>query len=150
MGTEPIPPVPPTPQPEPVPAPPPNPDPNPNPPFPPPPPSSQVERAPIAAVTEGMSVVDSSGKLIGSVAIVDMGDWAGGEADLFHVAQRVAGPEPRVPEEAAQRLLRGGYVKVKAKGFLSPDRYAAADDIDDVANDTVNLKVPVSNLIAKG
>ncbi len=96
-----------------------------------------------------MSVVDSAGKLVGSVAIVQMGDGTD-DGDLFDVAQRVAGPEPRVPEEAAQRLLRTGYVKVKAKGFLSPDRYAAADDIDEVADDTVNLKVPVNQLIAKG
>jgi hypothetical protein len=97
-----------------------------------------------------MSVVDSSGKHVGSVAMVQMGDGGSVSGDLFNVAQRVASPEPRVSAEAAQRLVRTGYVKVKSKGFLSPDRYAAADDIDDVANDTVNLKVPVNELIAKG
>jgi hypothetical protein len=97
-----------------------------------------------------MSVVDSSGKHVGSVAMVQMGDGGSESGDLFNVAQRVSSPEPRVPAEAAQRLVRTGYVKVKSKGFLSPDRYAAADDIDDVANDTVNLKVPVNELIAKG
>ncbi len=154
MGTEPFPPVPPQPpQPEPVPPTPPGPPgpppPDPNPPFPPPAPT-YAERTPIAAVTEGMSVVDSAGKHVGSVAMVQMGDGGAVDEDLFNVAERIAGPEPRVPEEAAQRLLRTGYVKVKSKGFLSPDRYAAADDIDDVANDTVNLKVPVNQLIAKG
>lgn len=118
-----------------------------------------AEREPIAAVTERMTVVDSTGANIGKVALVRMGDPDAitvegqrqgtiGLAEM--VAKSVVGDEPHVPEEAAERLVRLGYIKVDSKGFLSPDRYAAADDIADVTDDIVTLRVPVDQLIAKG
>jgi hypothetical protein len=110
----------------------------------------------IAQVTEGMSVVDSTGAEVGTVERVKMGDpeavtTAGQREDGAHglidaVARELAGVEPDLPPTLAARLLRTGYIKIDGKGLLGRDRYAAADQIAGVTDDAVTLTVPRDEL----
>jgi hypothetical protein len=118
--------------------------------------SSEGSWHPITAVRSGMRVVDSTGREIGTVERIMMGDPRGltpkgqavGEAESFldHVVQSVSGPEPDVPPALAARLVRLGYVKVDGKGLVDTDRYVAADEIADVREDVVHLSVPGNRL----
>lgn len=125
-------------------------------------------RHPLAAVAAGMPVVDSAGERIGAVEYVTMGDpeavtVQGPEnppdtlAD--DVAEAIAAPEPDLPPSVAARLQRVGFFKVdsgteiggneiggNAGGGLQIGRYVAADEIADVTDEGVLLKVPGERL----
>jgi hypothetical protein len=57
------------------------------------------------------------------------------------------GGEPHVVGEPREQLLRIGFVKIDRKGFLRPDAYAAADQIDRVEGDSVHLSVKDTDLL---
>lgn len=112
---------------------------------------------PIAAVHEGMRVVDRRGEDVGTVEAVRMGDpeavtptgqevgTRGGLIDDVRAA--FAGNDPPVPPEIAERLLRIGYVKIDSKGILDRDSYALADQVGDVSGDVVRLSVDREELV---
>lgn len=111
---------------------------------------------PIAQVANGMTVVDSTGAEIGKVELVKMGDpeavtpagQDAGESEgvVRALADSIFGSEPDVPGPLAARLLRMGYLKVDGKGLLEADRYVASDQIAEVVEDTVRLRVPKDEL----
>jgi hypothetical protein len=68
---------------------------------------------------------------------------------LDAVARDLAGVEPDLPPTLAARLLRTGYIKIDGKGLLDRDRYARADEIAAVTEDTVTLTVPRDDLPAE-
>lgn len=106
-------------------------------------------RHPIVAVVAGMRVVDSADHEIGTVEYVKMGDpdavTVEGQAYpprtlVDEIAESITGPEPDLPPSIAARLLRVGFLKVDGEG-LAADRYVSADQIADVTDDRVLLKV---------
>ncbi|MFS8477413.1 MAG: hypothetical protein FWJ93_00280 [Micromonosporaceae bacterium] len=106
-------------------------------------------RHPLTAVVSGMRVVDSAGEDIGRVDYVKMGDpqavtiqgqQTGPDTLVEQLAEAVAGPEPDLPPSVAARLLRIGFFKIDSPG-VGRDRYAAADEIADVTDDSVLLAV---------
>jgi len=102
---------------------------------------------PIEKVFEGMRVVDASGKEIGEVDFVKMGD-----PDAVTTRGQDEETRPNVPPPFADRLLRIGYIKVDRKGLFARDAYAAASEIDRVEDDPVKgdkviLKVPEDMLL---
>jgi hypothetical protein len=100
---------------------------------------------PIVRVHEGMTVFDADGTEIGKVEFVRMGD----PEAVTTVGEEAPGGEPRVAGEIRDRLLRIGFIKIDRKGFLRPDAYAAADEIDHVQDGTVHLLVHDKNLLNK-
>lgn len=106
------------------------------------------ESTPIAAVRQGMSVVDVAGERVGIVELVKAGDpeaatSQGQAADglIAEVKQAFRGGEPRVPAELAPQLVRVGFVKVDGRGLLGRDVYVAAVQVKDVVDDVVHLGV---------
>jgi len=110
-----------------------------------------VEGGPISRVQIGDRVVDSTGKEVGKVKFVKMGDpgaataqgqWVesptilgfGGDYDLS-----------QLPEQAQGQLLRVGFIHIDIS--MAPDRYAGAGQIARVVGDTVYLNVPETSLI---
>jgi hypothetical protein len=110
-----------------------------------------VEGGPISQVMIGDRVVDSTGKELGKVKFVKMGDptaatdegqWSysasllgwGSDYDLSHL-----------PEQAQEQFMRVGYVHIDVS--FAPDKFAGAGMIDRVEDHTVYLKVPEENLI---
>jgi|SRR6266536_5127133 len=121
--------------------------------------SGVAHASPIELVHEGMTVVDSAGKKVGTVEGLKMGDPGaateqGNELQdqglLGDIAEALGGDErePDVPGPIRTRLLRSGYIKVDSPGFLiETDRYVAADQIASVTGDTVRLRVGKDALI---
>ena len=96
----------------------------------------------LAAVREGMHVVDSGGDDVGKVVGVHFGDPDAVTAD----GQYLSGDE-RLPAGTEQRLLRVGYVRIHAKGWFAGNRWAAADDVSHVADGVVHLGVSKDSLL---
>lgn len=98
---------------------------------------------PLAAVKHGMCVIDSRRKLVGRVAYVRMSDP---DAVTSHGLDRTealrTGPGPDRPEDPAARMLRLGYLKIDGPTPTERDRYAAADQIAGIEDDTVLLAIP--------
>lgn len=112
------------------------------------------ESTPIAAVRQGMSVVDIAGERVGIVEMVKAGDpeastSQGQVADgLVAEAKRAfRGGEPRVPAELASQLVRVGFVKVDGRGILGRDVYVAAVQVKEVVDDVVHLGVSQTELL---
>ncbi|GIJ50557.1 hypothetical protein Val02_74430 [Virgisporangium aliadipatigenens] len=99
---------------------------------------------PIRFVQEGMRVVDASGRRVGKVELVKLGDP---DAVTAQGQETVRG-EPRIPDEPRERLLRLGFVKVDRTGLLRPDAYVASDQIDRVEGNTVHLSVTDQDLLS--
>ena len=115
-------------------------------------PASVTPSSLLEMVREGMKVVDAAGEEIGKVELVRFGDpqattTAGTEyrpgGFVEQMAEAIAKDEsePDVPEPLKARLVRTGFIKIDGKGFFSHDHYAAADQIDAVADDSVRLAV---------
>lgn len=125
---------------------------------------------PIEQVRAGMHVVDAEGAEIGTVEDVVMGDpeaeTAPGEPTAAGIA--FAGPTGTMPVAAPigtlgglvsgelsddlpgverARLLRAGYLRINLKGLFSGHRFAASDEIAEVAGDVVHLSVPSARLV---
>ena len=114
--------------------------------------SDTVEGGPISQVTIGDNVVDSTGKEVGTVKFVKMGDpnavttegqedndpgilgWFGDSYDMGNL-----------PEQAQHHLMRVGFIHIDVA--WANDRFAGAGQIARVENNTVHLTVPEANLI---
>jgi hypothetical protein len=110
-----------------------------------------VEGGPISKAMIGDRVVDSTGKELGKVKFVKMGDptavtdegqWSfqtsilgwGSDYDLSSL-----------PEQAQEQFMRVGYIHIDIS--FARDKFAGAGMIDRVEDGTVYLKVPEANLI---
>lgn len=112
------------------------------------------EQGPIAAVREGMSVVDAAGQDVGKVEEVRFGNPEaasdqGQDRDSGGLMEGIANvftdTDPDVHPQLAARLARVGFVRIDP-GLGRKDTFAAADDIERVDGDTVHLRVPESQL----
>jgi hypothetical protein len=114
--------------------------------------SDTVEGGPISQVTIGDSVVDSTGKEVGTVKFVKMGD----PNAVTDQGQEDSGPGflglgddsydmGNLPEQARHQLLRVGFIHINVS--WADDRFAGAGQIGRVENNTVYLTVPEANLI---
>jgi hypothetical protein len=114
--------------------------------------SDTVEGGPISQVMIGDTVVDSTGKEVGRVKFVKMGDpnaattegqedddrgFLGLGDDSYDMGD--------LPEQAQNQLMRVGFVHIDVS--LANDRYAGAGQIARVENNTVHLTVPEANLL---
>lgn len=94
------------------------------------------------------------GEPVGTVSAMKMGDPEAASAEgqqyrrglVEEVVDAFAGAEPDVPTERAEQLLRKGYVKIDARGFLARNLYAGSDEIHRV-DETVRLSVPRRRLV---
>ncbi len=111
-----------------------------------------VEGGPISMVTIGDAVVDSTGKDVGTVEFVKMGDpnaatTAGQEDDASGILW--FGDDSYdmgdLPEQARRQLMRVGFIHIDVP--LANARFAGAGQIARVAENTVYLSVPEANLI---
>jgi hypothetical protein len=113
--------------------------------------SDTVEGGPISQITIGDRVVDSTGKEVGKVKFVKMGDpnaatdqgqeddrpgvwtFGGGSFDMGNI-----------PEQARHQLLRVGFIHIDVS--WKGDRFAGSGQIARVEENTVYLSVPEANL----
>jgi len=113
--------------------------------------SDTIEAGPISNVMIGDRVVDSTGKEVGSVKFVKMGDpnavtdegqenpdpgilgFGGDSYDLGNL-----------PEQARHQLLRVGFIHIDVS--WKGDRFAGSGQIARVEENTVYLSVPEANL----
>ena len=114
--------------------------------------SDTVEGGPISRVMIGDTVVDSTGKEVGKVKFVKMGDpnavtTEGQEDDDPGILG--LGDDSYdmgdLPEQARHQLLRVGFIHIDVS--WANDRYAGAGQIARVEDNTVHLKVPEANLM---
>lgn len=113
------------------------------------------DEGPITRVVVGAEVVDSEGARVGTVSAVKMGDPDAVTAEgqqarrgfVEGVVDTFIGAEPDVPPQRAEELLRKGYVKIDARGFLARDLYAGEDEVQDADEDRVRLSVPRGVLV---
>jgi hypothetical protein len=110
-----------------------------------------VEGGPISLVRIGDRVVDSTGKELGQVKFVKMGDpnaattagqW-GDNSGLFGFGDTYGMRD--LPEQAIEQLMRVGFIHIDIS--LARDRFAGAGQIDRVEGNTVYLNVPEENTI---
>ena len=114
--------------------------------------SDTVEGGPISQVMIGDTVVDSTGKEVGTVKFVKMGDpnaittegqedddqgFLGLGDDSYDMGD--------VPEQAQRQLMRVGFIHIDVS--WANDRFAGAGQIARVENNTVHLTVPEANLL---
>ena len=98
-------------------------------------PGMPTEPDPLAQVNVGMRVIDSAGDEVGTVADVYMPG---------------TGPEPEVDAGDAERLRRGGNVRVKVSGLLSHDVYVEGPQVaeaTEMSGGVVTLSVPRDALV---
>ena len=114
--------------------------------------SDTVEGGPISEVEIGDRVVDSTGKDVGKVKFVKMGDpnaattegqWGYSEGFLG------LGGDPydvnQLPEQVRGQLMRVGFIHIDIS--WAADKFAGAGQIARVEDNTVYLSVPEANLI---
>jgi hypothetical protein len=113
--------------------------------------SDTVEGGPISQVMIDDRVVDSTGKDIGRVKFVKMGDpnaattqgqWGYDEGFLGFRDTYGLG---NLPEQAIGQLMRVGFVHIDIS--MATDRVAGAGQIARVDGNTVYLTVPEENLL---
>jgi hypothetical protein len=117
--------------------------------------SDTVEGGPISMVMIGDSVVDSTGKEVGKVKFVKMGDPGAatdaGQEDDNPGFLGLDGDDydmGNLPEQARDQLMRVGFIHIDVS--WADDRFAGAGQIARVENNTVYLSVPEANLIGQG
>jgi hypothetical protein len=103
----------------------------------------------------GDSVVDSTGKEVGKVKFVKMGDPGAatdaGQEDNSPGFLGLDGDDydmGNLPEQARDQLMRVGFIHIDVS--WADDRFAGAGQIARVENNTVYLSVPEANLIGQG
>jgi hypothetical protein len=113
--------------------------------------SDTVEGGPISKVMIGDTVVDSTGKEIGTVKFVKMGDpnavTTEGQEDNDPGFLGLGGDSydmGDLPEQAQRQLMRVGFIHIDVS--WASDRFASAGQIARVADNTVHLSVPEGNL----
>lgn len=114
--------------------------------------SDTVEGGPISNVMIGDTVVDSTGKEVGTVKFVKMGDPNAatdeGQEGIDPGFFGIGGDSydlGNLPEQARHQLMRVGFIHIDVS--LADDRFAGAGQIARVENNTVYLSVPEANLI---
>jgi hypothetical protein len=114
--------------------------------------SDTVEGGPISDVMIGDSVVDSTGKEVGTVKFIKMGDPNAvtdeGQEDDSPGFLGLGGDSydmGNLPEQAREQLMRVGFIHIDVS--WADDRFAGAGQIARVENNTVYLTVPEANLI---
>jgi hypothetical protein len=114
--------------------------------------SDTVEGGPISMVKNGDSVVDSTGKEVGTVKFVKMGDPNAvtdeGQEDDSPGFLGLGGDSydlGNLPEQARHQLMRVGFIHIDVSG--ADDRFAAAGQVARVENNTVYLSVPEADLL---
>lgn len=107
-------------------------------------------------VREGMSVVDRSGKEVGTVegfkegdpeAVTSQGQAPRDDGGLVGEVADVLGAGTDLPAQHAERMMRVGYIKIDSKGLFKSDCFAAADHLDRVEDDVLHLSIENSELI---
>jgi hypothetical protein len=114
--------------------------------------SDTVEGGPISVVMIGDAVVDSTGKEVGTVKFVKMGDPNAvtdeGQEDDSPGFLGLGGDSydmGNLPEQAREQLMRVGFIHIDVS--WADDRFAAAGQIARVENNTVYLTVPEADLL---
>ncbi len=117
--------------------------------------SDTVEGGPISKVMIGDTVVDSTGKEVGTVKFVKMGDPTAitdaGQEDTDPGFLGLGGDDhdmSNLPEQARHQLMRVGFIHINVS--LAGARFAGAGQIARVENNTVYLSVPEADLIDQG
>ena len=116
--------------------------------------SDTIEGGPISKAMIGDTVVDSTGKEVGTVKFVKMGDPNAvtdeGQEDDSPGFLGFGGDDydmGALPEQARHQLMRVGFIHIDVS--LADDRFAGAGQIARVADNTVHLSVPEANLIGQ-
>ena len=111
-----------------------------------------VEGGPISKVMIGDKVVDSTGKEVGKVKFVKMGDpnaaTTEGQEDNDPGFLGLGGDSydlGDLPEQARRQLLRVGFIHIDVS--WAKDRFAGTGQIARVADNTVYLSVAEANLL---
>jgi hypothetical protein len=114
--------------------------------------SDTVEGGPISRVMIGDTVVDSTGKEVGKVKFVKMGDpnavTTEGQEDSDPGILGLGDDSydmGDLPEQARHQLLRVGFIQIDVS--WANNRYAGAGQIARVEDNTVHLTVPEANLM---
>ena len=114
--------------------------------------SDTVEGGPISNVMIGDTVVDSTGKEVGTVKFVKMGDpnaiTAEGQEDNDQGLVWIGDDSydmGDLPEQAQNQLMRVGFIHIDVS--WAGDRFAGPEQIARVENNTVYLTVPEANLM---
>jgi hypothetical protein len=116
--------------------------------------SDTVEGGPISRAAIGDKVVDSTGKEVGTVKFVKMGDpnavTAEGQEDDSPGFLGLGDDYDmgNLPEQARHQLMRVGFIHIDVS--WADDRFAGAGQIARVARNTVYLSVPETDLIGQG
>jgi hypothetical protein len=112
----------------------------------------------IAQVHEGMMVVDLTGRTLGTVELVRMGDpdavtTHGNEPVPAEVVEAVGaavfGHEPEVPEPKRSQLIRLGFIKIDGPGLSDTDCYVRSDHISAVSGERIVLAVSKEQLLVE-
>jgi len=118
-------------------------------------------------IHKGMAVYDSANKKFGKVRDYYFG--ASSDEMRPHGAGAATAPDPSLrddsliedvaeaivdgtddlPEELRQRLINEGFIRIETDGLFSSDRFAIADEIEQVVEDSVYLNVPRDALLKK-
>jgi len=114
--------------------------------------SDTVEGGPISQVMIGDSVVDSTGKEVGTVKFVKMGDpnavtdegQEDSDSGIFGFASD-SYDMGNLPEQARHQLMRVGFIHINVS--WADDRFAGTGQIARVENNTVYLTVPEADLL---
>ena len=118
----------------------------------------------LTQIYEGMTVYDRAGEKIGTVEHVYLGEVSNeldqhgggpgtvpspdrGESSLIEDVATAIFPSDHVPETLRQRLLRHGFLRIDSTGLIAADRYVMPDQIADVSEDRVTLRVTRDELI---
>lgn len=112
---------------------------------------------PIREVATGMTVIDAAGDVVGTVDEVRLADRgtvtaAGqsppvpGRGPLAWLAE-IFGPANDMDQQAQERLVRLGFVRVDTADVFAGRRYVEADEIASVAGDEVRLSVTADKLL---
>jgi hypothetical protein len=130
-------------------------------------PSEQPHKSSLLTqIYEGMTVYDRTDQKIGTVERVYFGavsqeaDTHGGgpttaappgahESSLIEDFATAIFPADQVPEPLRQRLLRHGFIRIDSTGLFAADRYVMPDQIADVSEDRVTLRVTRDELIKR-
>jgi hypothetical protein len=130
-------------------------------------PSEQPHNSSILTqIYEGMTVYDRTDQKIGTVEHVYFGavsqeaDTHGGgpttaaspgvhESSLIKDLAKAIAAGDEMPEPLRQRLLRHGFIRIDSTGLFAADRYVMPDQIADVSEDRVTLRVTRDELIKR-
>lgn len=117
----------------------------------------------LTLIHEGMKVIDSRNEEVGSVEFVQIGNDnpataemeavspspdPGNEVNDFFVdVARAFTASETLPDELVRRMELSGYIRIDA-GLLRSDRFALAEHIERVYDDTVYLNVTRDRIVA--